>query len=242
MDPPTIDCRNIVKTFLQRKVPMRLLQDRILRWRIHSDRIRIEALRGVSLAARKGEWVGLFGANGSGKTTLMKIIAGIMRQDAGEVSTDGRLSCFFELGVGFHLERCADENIRLHGLLQGMHRTDIRRLTDVIISVAGVRSHANLPLKCYSTGMRMRLAFAAASQVDADIFLFDEILAVGDTDFQKKCWWYLHALKRAGKTGVIASHNMDNLERICDRIEIMDRGILTGSHPIRQQRNTGGTP
>jgi|GEM_PF-1736846 ABC-type polysaccharide/polyol phosphate transport system ATPase subunit len=240
-----IDCRNLVKFFRKQKIPIRLLQDRILRHRLHGERIQIDALRGLSLTVHQGEWIGLFGPNGSGKSTLLKVLAGIIKPDYGTVQINGRLSCFFELGVGFHSERRADENIYLHGLLQGMRRREILQMTDHIIDVAGVRSHCNLPLKCYSTGMRFRLAFAAASQVDADIFLFDEILAVGDTQFQLQCWEHLASLKRSGKTGLLVSHNLNDLKKTCDRILFIDHGQITGSleeEALKAERSPDAVP
>ncbi|OGJ65248.1 hypothetical protein A3A67_03350 [Candidatus Peribacteria bacterium RIFCSPLOWO2_01_FULL_51_18] len=226
MLPITIDCQNLAKTFLREKIPLRLLQDRILKRKLHGDMVRIDALKNVSLQARRGEWVGVYGPNGSGKSTMLKIIAGIMKSDRGSVQVSGRLSCFFELGVGFHTERRADENIYLHGLIQGMSRREILKLTDRIIDKAGVRSHFELPLKCYSTGMRLRLAFAAASEINADVFLFDEILAVGDADFKAGCWRHLFEMKKAGKTGLLVSHDMAELDRICDRVIMLEKGVV----------------
>jgi len=234
MQPLAVDCRNIVKTFQRHTIPINMLQDRLLKWHLRGRLMNIEALRDVSLSIKRGEWVGLYGANGSGKTTLLKIIAGLLRQESGEVFLDGRLSCFFELGVGFHLERRADENIYIHGLLQGMRKSEILRMTDRIIDFAGVRSHAELPLTCFSTGMRMRLAFAAASQIDADIYLFDEVLAVGDEEFKHKCWDYLAALKKAGKTVIIVNHILGNLNIACDRIVFLEKGKIINEKPVER--------
>jgi ABC-type polysaccharide/polyol phosphate transport system ATPase subunit len=232
MEPPVIDCRDISKTFVRHVVPVSMLQERMLKPRLRRNTVRIDALHPVSLTVAKGEWVGLYGPNGSGKTTLLKIIAGIVRQDRGSVRLQGRTSCFFELGTGFHPERRADENIYLHGLLRGMSARDIHSMTDQIIDTAGVRSHAELPLKCYSTGMQMRLSFAAAAQVDADVYLFDEILAVGDAAFQEQCWLHLASLKKRGKTALMVSHHLGELERICDRIVLLEKGRVTGTQAV----------
>ena len=159
MSQHAVSCIGIGKRFTKYVVPSVMLQDRILRWRRHGKHWSHTALKDITLSIGKGEWVGLYGPNGSGKTTLLRILAGLMPPDSGTVSTTGKLSCFFELGVEFHPERSAVENIYLHGLIHGVEPKVILKQTDEIIQRAGVESHRDLPIKCYSTGMRMRLAF-----------------------------------------------------------------------------------
>jgi ABC-type polysaccharide/polyol phosphate transport system ATPase subunit len=226
-----IQCRHISKAFTRHDIPVQRLQDKLLHWRGRKS-VRIEAVRDVSLDVRRGEWLGIYGPNGSGKTTLLKILAGLLPQDGGTVSVDGNPSCFFELGTGFHNERRARENIMIHCVLRGLSRRETLDVTERIIDIAGVRSHVDLPLKCYSTGMRMRLAFAAASQIDTSVYIFDEILAVGDEEFRRQCWGHLDALKKRGKTAVIVSHYYGELEHCCDRIVSFDQGTIAKTHDV----------
>jgi len=226
MAEPLIRCTGIRKVYRAPLIPMALLQERILRGYLHREHRLIVALDDVSLELRPGEWLGVCGPNASGKTTLLKVLAGLLPADGGSVRRRGRVSCFFELGVGFHPERCAAENIYLHGLLQGMSAREIAAVTQTIIDFAGVRNHAELPIKCYSTGLRMRLGFAAAMHVDADAYLLDEVLAVGDVAFQKKCEEHVRAMKAAGKSGILAGHSISGLERVCDRIVHLESGRL----------------
>ncbi len=233
---PVISCTNISKSFEQRLIPTSMLQDRLLKWRLHRKKWSIKAVDNVSLSVRRGEWVGLYGPNGSGKTTLLRIIAGLLRQDSGQVRTQGLLSCFFGLGVGFHPERTAAENIYIHGLLHGLAPAEIRRLTEGIIEFAGLESHRDLPVKCYSTGMQLRLAFAAAAHVESDIYLLDEVLAVGDAEFQGKCMGHLREMRKKGKTVVMVGHGLQQLEGMCGRVLFLADGRLMseGVTPFRQ--------
>ncbi|MDD5055488.1 MAG: ATP-binding cassette domain-containing protein [Candidatus Peribacteraceae bacterium] len=232
MEDCTICVRGVSKTYHRRIIPVDRLQDRLLTWRRHRKDMHIRALRDASVSVRRGEWLGLYGPNGSGKSTLLKVIAGLLKPDNGSVVVDGTLSSFFELGIGFHPELHAYENIRLHALLQGFSRFEIPHLTRRIIDFAGIGDHAALPLKCYSTGMKLRLSFAAASQIDADIYLFDEVFAVGDAAFQKQCLGFFDALRNAGKTVILVSHGLEGLAIHCDRILFFDHGEI-----IREERN-----
>jgi len=143
------------------------------------------------------------------------------------VVCSGKLSCFFTLGVGFHPERLAEENIFFHGLLHGMGKEEIRQSTENIIDFARTpRSHRHLPLKCYSQGMQNRLAYAAAAHIDADVYLFDEVLAVGDKAFQDQCKEHMHAMKRKGTSAILVLHNEEALEEYCDRILYIEEGKI----------------
>jgi ABC-type polysaccharide/polyol phosphate transport system ATPase subunit len=232
MSDVILSCAGIHKTFREQIVPSAMLQDAILRRKIHREPWQMDVLKDVSVSVRRGEWVGLYGHNGAGKTTLLRILAGLMRPDKGTVNREGSISCFFELGVGFHPERTAVENIYLHGLLHGMSPSEIGKVTESIIDFAGVSSHRHLPVKSYSTGMGMRLAFAAATYVKSDIFLFDEILAVGDWEFQQKCKAYLHSLKKEGGTAVMVNHDLPDLRQICDRILFIENGAVVGEEIV----------
>lgn len=226
MQKPILSCSGIHKYFEYPVVPIHLFQDYVLNAQKQKERWRMHALNNISLCVHPGEWVGIFGPNGSGKTTLLRVLGGLLEADKGMIHRHGRLSCFFTLGVGFHPERLASENIYFHGLFHGMSCTEITLATERIIDFAGVRSHAHLPLKCYSTGMQMRLAFAAMAYIDADIYLLDEVLAVGDTDFQKKCKVHMRQMKSSGKSAVLVLHDENVLREFCDRILYIDQGII----------------
>ncbi len=226
MSDVLLRCTGVTKTYERAVINSVMLQDRLLKWHLQRKRVTVHALQGVSLEVKRGEWLGIYGHNGSGKTTLLRILAGLLIADTGTVQHKGSMSCFFELGIGFHPERCAEENIYLHGLLQGFSQKEITVMTDRIIDFAGIRSHLDLPIKCYSTGMKMRLAFAAAAQVESDIYLFDEVLAVGDVAFQRECLLYMREMRRAGKTVILVSHGIDALQKFCDRIITLDHGKI----------------
>lgn len=226
MSTPILSCSGVTKTFRQRVLPASLLQDRILRPRSATSYWEKTVLENVSLDLGAGEWVGIYGPNGAGKSTLLRILAGLMPPDIGHISHNGSMSCFFDLSAGFHPERTAVENIYLHGLLHGRSPSEIRRTVDAVIEFAGTESHRDLPMKCYSTGMQMRVAFAASSMIDADIYLFDEVLAVGDADFHEKCTLHLHRLREAGKSAIIVLHSLPELHNFCDRVLTLEEGRL----------------
>jgi len=204
--------------------PSAHLQDHLLHWRRHRQAWTIDALRNVDLQVHSGEWVGLYGPNGSGKTTLLRIIAGLLPADEGFVRTEGQLSAFLGLGAGFHPERSATENVYLHGLLHGLSPHIIRRQMDEIIDFAGIEHHRNVPVKCLSTGMMLRLAYASSAFIDSDIYLFDETLAVGDREFQQRCRDHLLRMKKRGRTVVLVSHGLGELTDLCDRVVFLEEG------------------
>lgn len=229
-----LSCTGVTKSFTQHVYPSVMLQDRILRWRKHRRQWSLDVLRGISLSVERGEWIGLYGPNGTGKTTFLRVLAGLMPPDGGTVRRNGTMSCFFELGVGFHPERSAAENVYLHGLLHGLHPSVIRAKTDEIIRFAGVESHRDLPVKCYSAGMGARLAFAASSIIDADIYLLDEVFAVADAAYQEKCREHMLQLRGNGKTIIMANHSLQLLREFCDRILYMENGVIVGEERNEQ--------
>jgi len=182
------------------------------------------ALDGVSLAVGDGEALGVIGANGSGKSTLLRILAGIIRQDEGTVETKGRLVPFLELGLGFCGELTAKENVFLNGMLMGLTRQDVRDRFDEIIEFAEIENFVDTKLKNFSSGMYARLAFSTAIQARGDVYLVDEVLAVGDIGFQEKCYRVFSEFKKEGKTLVIVSHNMSVVRRLCDNVIYLESG------------------
>jgi lipopolysaccharide transport system ATP-binding protein len=187
---------------------------------------KLYALRDISLAVKKGDFLGIIGPNGSGKTTLLKVIASILQPDKGSILVKGKVVSFLELGIGFVQELTAKENIYLYSSLLGLARKDTDEKLDAIISFAGIKKFIDTPLKDFSTGMMARLAFSIAKNVEADIYLIDEVLAVGDEKFQKKCIKVFEELKKKDKTVVFVSHNPDLVNKICDEVAWLENGAL----------------
>ena len=184
------------------------------------------ALRDVSLVVKAGEMVGLIGTNGSGKSTLLQVIAGIYTPDAGHVVVNGRLRALLELGTGFNHELSGRENVLLNGALMGFSRSEIRKRFDSIVSFAELDRFVDMPLKTYSSGMQMRLAFAIAVHLDPEILILDEVLAVGDDHFYRKCLRRVHAIREAGSSILLVSHGLTMVEQLCDRVYLLDEGRL----------------
>jgi ABC-2 type transport system ATP-binding protein len=184
------------------------------------------ALRGVSFDVHQGEFFAIVGRNGSGKSSLLKILASIYRADAGTVRTAGRMAPFIELGVGFNPEMTARENAVLNGVLMGLTLREARRGLDEVLDFAELREFVDLKLKNYSSGMLVRFAFAVMIRADADIMLVDEVLAVGDAAFARKCMDVFRERRRAGKTIVLVTHDMTTVQTMCDRAMLIHDGEL----------------
>ena len=182
------------------------------------------ALRDVSVAIAPGEAVGLVGRNGSGKSTLLRLIAGIIRPTAGRVATGGRVGSLLELGAGFHPDFTGRENVELNGALQGLSRARIRERFDEIVAFAELEDSIDRPVRTYSSGMTMRLGFAIAAFLEADVLLLDEVFAVGDESFQRKCFGVIAAFRERGGTILFVSHDASAVERLCDRAVLLREG------------------
>lgn len=180
------------------------------------------ALKDISFTIRKGEFFGIVGRNGSGKSTLLKILAGIYQPSVGHVTTEGKLVPFIELGVGFNPELTGRENVYLNGAMLGFTEKQVADMYDTIVDFAELRPFMDQKLKNYSSGMQVRLAFSMAIRADADILLIDEVLAVGDADFQRKCFKYFNQLKSTNKTVVFVSHDMGAVREYCDRAVLIN--------------------
>jgi len=187
----------------------------------------VEALRSVSLSVPPGATLGIIGRNGSGKSTLVRIIAGIYRPDTGRVVTRGRVSTLIELGAGFHPEFTGRENIYINGIILGLSKKEIRRRFDAIVEFAGIAEFIDSPVRTYSSGMYMRLGFSVAAHVDPDILLVDEVLAVGDEAFVRRCIEKMEEFKRSGKTIVLAGHDLSMVEHWCDAAILLEEGRVT---------------
>src|ERR1700691_5237027 len=186
----------------------------------------IWALRDVSLDIEQGEVVGLIGRNGAGKTTLLKLLSRITRPTEGFAEVRGRVGSLLEVGTGFHPELTGRENIFLSGAILGMSRKEILRKHEAIVEFAEVARFLDTPLKHYSSGMQMRLAFSVAAHLEPEILFVDEVLAVGDMAFQKKCLGKMEEVSRSGRTIVFVSHQMNQIRRLCERVLWFDAGRL----------------
>lgn len=189
------------------------------------------AVRDVSLSVGRGEVIGLIGKNGAGKSTLLKILSRITEPTEGEAHLFGRVSSLLEVGTGFHPELTGRENIYLNGAILGMSRQEIRSKFEDIVAFAEIAAFLDMPVKRYSSGMYMRLAFAVAAHLDPDILLVDEVLAVGDAAFQKKCLGRMHDIGRHGRAVVVVSHNMSVVSSLCDRVVWLEGGRVVDDGP-----------
>jgi lipopolysaccharide transport system ATP-binding protein len=186
----------------------------------------IWALKEVSFEVQKGEVVGVIGRNGAGKSTLLKVLAGITYPTAGRAEIDGRVASLLEVGTGFHQELTGRENVYLNGTILGMTRKEIDRKFDEIVEFSGVEKFIDTPVKRYSSGMRVRLAFSVAAHLEAEILLIDEVLAVGDTAFQQKCLGKMGEVSKEGKTVLFVSHSMGMIRYLCSRALLIDKGKI----------------
>jgi ABC-type polysaccharide/polyol phosphate transport system ATPase subunit len=227
---PAIVVQDVSKTFLRPHEQMHTLKERAL----HPFRGRsfdhLDAVRDVSFSIDQGEFFGIVGRNGSGKSTLLKLIAGIYQASSGEIWVNGRMSTFIELGVGFNPDLAARDNVILNGIMLGLTPAEARERYEQVIDFAELRESETVKLKNYSSGMHVRLAFSVMIQVDADVLLIDEVLAVGDASFQQKCFDQFNRLRDAGKTIVLVTHDMSSVRRFCHRAMLMEHGetVLSG--------------
>jgi ABC-type polysaccharide/polyol phosphate transport system ATPase subunit len=191
------------------------------------------AVRDVSFEVRDGEVVGLIGRNGAGKTTLLKILAKVTKPTEGQAEVRGRMGTLLEVGTGFHPELTGRENVFLSGAILGMGKREIEAKFDEMVAFAGVEEYIDAPLKHYSIGMQMRLAFAVAAHLEPEILLVDEVLAVGDVEFQKKCLGKMSQVAEGGRTILFVSHQMNQIRRLCQRVLWIDSGRIRSDGPAR---------
>jgi ABC-type polysaccharide/polyol phosphate transport system ATPase subunit len=215
---------NATRSFLVTHEPSRTLKELFVRGFRGSERSAMEALHDVSLRIEAGEAVGLIGRNGAGKTSTLSCLAGIIPLDSGRAECGGRVVSLLELGAGFGPEFSGRENIYLNGALQGFGREEIEERLDDIVAFSELGDFIDVPVKAYSSGMFLRLGFSIAAFLDADVMLIDEILAVGDESFQRKCLDRISERMEAGATLVLVSHDPSAVERVCRRVVVLDRG------------------
>ncbi len=224
-DGNVIEVENITKKFRVYMDKGHTLKEKILfkKRRNYEDR---EVLRGISFEVKRGEAIGLIGHNGCGKSTTLKLLSKIMYPDSGEIRMKGRVSSLIELGAGFHPDMSGRENIYINASIFGLSKKEIDQRLEDIIAFSELEEFIDNPVRTYSSGMYMRLAFAVAINVDADILLIDEILAVGDVNYQTKCFERLKDIKKMGTTVIIVSHSLSQIEQICDRSLWLDNGKI----------------
>jgi ABC-2 type transport system ATP-binding protein/lipopolysaccharide transport system ATP-binding protein len=227
---PAVNVEDVSKRFQRHVDRRRSLKERIVRGRPTTTQD-FWALRDVSIRIPKGSTYGLIGHNGSGKSTLLKLITGIYRPTSGSITTEGRTAALIELGAGFHPDMTGRENIRLNGAILGLSKKEITEATEEIIEFSGLREFIDDPVKHYSSGMYVRLGFSVAVNLKPDVLLVDEVLAVGDEEFQRKCFDHLAALRKAGATIIVVSHGLGQIEALCDEVTWLDHGRVAESGP-----------
>jgi len=231
MSEVVITCEGVGKVFRIPRADQRTLRGRILHPGSGTRFEEFRAIKSVDVEIRKGEFFGVVGRNGSGKSTLLKILAGIYKLDEGSIEIDGSIAPFIELGVGFNEDLSARDNVFINGAILGMSRKQVADRFDAIVEFAELHQFMEMKLRNFSSGMLMRLAFAIAVQSGAEILLIDEVLAVGDGRFQRKCHEVFRERKRRGETVVFVSHDMNAIEAFCDRVLLLENGVQIALGP-----------
>lgn len=222
-----IEVKNLTKLYKLYDKPMDRLKDSLglSRKKKYKEHL---ALNNVNLTVKKGETVGIIGTNGSGKSTILKIITGVLSPTEGEVNVDGHISALLELGAGFNMEYNGIDNIYLNGMMIGFSEEEIKKRMDAILEFADIGDYVYQPVKTYSSGMFVRLAFAVAINIDPEILIVDEALSVGDVFFQAKCYHKFEEFKKRGKTILFVSHDLSSISKYCDRAVLLNQGVLLG--------------
>ena len=223
-----IQVNNLYKTYKLYDKPKDRLKEALGLGRKKKRYKEHDALKGVDLTIYKGETVGIIGTNGSGKSTILKIITGVLNPTAGEVNVEGRISALLELGAGFNMEYNGIENVYLNGTMMGFSQKEIDEKLPAILEFADIGEYVNQPVKTYSSGMFVRLAFAVAINIDPEILIVDEALSVGDVFFQAKCYRKFEEFKEMGKTIVFVSHDLSSISKYCDRVVLLNQGEKLG--------------
>jgi ABC-type polysaccharide/polyol phosphate transport system ATPase subunit len=226
---PAVTVSDVSKTFRIPSEQMNTLKERALHPFRSVTNNEFAALDDVSFTVEKGGFFGIVGRNGSGKSTLLKCLAGIYATDNGSIHIDGRVSTFIELGVGFNPDLAARDNVAINAAMLGLSRREARRRFDAVIDFAELRDFTALKLKNYSSGMMVRLAFAVMIEIDADVLLIDEVLAVGDASFQQKCFDEFEKIRASGRTVLLVTHDMGAVQRFCDQAILLEQGKVAAA-------------
>ena len=237
MADAAIVVENVTKDFRLQTDRAHSVKELITRRDRNLGKDRFRALDDVSLEIPEGTMYALVGHNGSGKSTLLRIIANIYKPTSGSVTTSGRISTLLELGAGFHPDLTGRENIYMNATILGMGKKQIDRVYDDIVAFAGIEDFIDSPVKIYSSGMYVRLGFSVAVHVDPEILIIDEVIAVGDAEFQRRCFDHLYGLRKKGVTIVVVTHGLDTVESMCDGAAWLDHGVLqlTGTGAVVTQ-------
>jgi ABC-type polysaccharide/polyol phosphate transport system ATPase subunit len=223
-DLPAVVVDGVSKTFRKPHEQVHTLKERALHPFRRTGYDQFEALKDVSFAVPRGEFFGIVGRNGSGKSTLLKCMAGIYGVDSGAIYVNGRVSTFIELGVGFNPDLAARDNVALNAIMLGLNPREARERFERVIDFAELHEFVDVKLKNYSSGMQVRLAFSVMIEVDAEILLIDEVLAVGDAAFQQKCFDVFHRMRDEGRTILFVTHDMGAVKKFCHRAMLLERG------------------
>ncbi len=222
-----LEIKDLKKTFRVPIEPTKTLKESVIRFlQRRGGYEEFPALEGISFEVPHGQTLGIIGRNGSGKSTLFRLITRVLQPTSGGITTDGTVAAVIELKAGFHPELTGLENIFLNGAIYGLRRREVQAKLDSIIDFADIGRFLHSPSRTYSSGMLARLGFAIAISTDADILLFDEVLAVGDVEFQNKCTDKINELKQKGKTIIYVSHDMASVKSVCDRVILLQAGKL----------------
>lgn len=221
-----ISVENVEKSFKIYKDKGFTLKERILFFKSRNAYVKNNILRGISFDIEKGDILGIVGKNGSGKSTLLKLITKIIYPDSGNIKINGKVSSLIELGAGFHPDMTGRENIYINASIYGLTKKEIDSKLDTIIKFSELEEFIDSPIRTYSSGMYMRLAFSVAINVEAEILLIDEILSVGDANFQAKCFRKMQELKNSGITIVIVSHDLHTMEKLCNKVIWIESGKI----------------
>lgn len=228
-----IEFQNVSKSFARHTGHL-LLRQRFMQLLGTAQAERFHALKNVSLRVRKGESLAVVGRNGAGKSTMLGILAGLVAPDTGQVEVNGRVAALLDLGTGFHPDLTGRENVALNASLLGLTRTELADVFDEIVAFSGIEEFIEEPLRTYSTGMVLRLAFSVAINTSPDILIIDEVLAVGDQAFQAKCIDQIHQFRRSGKSIIAVSHAHSMVEDLCDHAVWLDHGEVLMQGDIRE--------
>jgi ABC-type polysaccharide/polyol phosphate transport system ATPase subunit len=228
--PPALRFDHVTKTFVHHAGQM-LLRERLVEMIKPSQRARFEALKDISFELAQGESIGLIGPNGAGKSTILNLATGLAQPDRGSITVTGRVTALLELGAGFHYDLTGAENIRVNAAMMGMTRRQTAERFEAIVDFSGVREFINEPLRVYSSGMSMRLAFSVAIAADPEVLLIDEVIGVGDQVFFAKVLEKLREFQNEGKTIVLASHSAELITMLCQRALWIERGEVVKQGP-----------
>ncbi len=226
MSEVTVDVQDVRKSFFLSHSGSASLKTMLLWWRARANIERLDVLNGVSFKVGRGECVSLVGKNGAGKSTLLALVARVYKPTSGAVVTTGRVAPLLELGAGFHPDLSGIENVIFNSMMLGLTRKQARERADEIVEFSEIGSHIDAPVRTYSSGMQARLGFAVATHVDADVLIVDEVLAVGDIAFERKCYDFIEKFKAAGGSILFVSHSMPAVERFSDRVVWLSNGNI----------------